>query len=34
MKKPKTTTEKPVLKAEQPVATIVTKAMLKKPSPA
>ena len=34
MKKPKTTTEKPVpkAKAEQPVATVVTKAMPKKPS--
>ena len=33
MKKPKTTTEKPVPKAEQPVATVVTKATPKKPSP-
>ena len=35
MKKPKTTTEKPVPKIEQPVAvaTVVTKATLKKPSP-
>ena len=34
MKKPKTTTEKPVpkTKAEQPIATVVTKAMPKKPS--
>jgi hypothetical protein len=36
MKKSKTTTEKPVhkAKAEQPVATVVTKATPKKPSPA
>jgi Winged helix-turn-helix domain (DUF2582) len=35
MKKSKTTTEKPVpkVKAEQPMATVVTKAMPKKPSP-
>jgi len=35
MKKPKTTTEKPVpkAKAEQPMATVVTKATPKKPSP-
>jgi hypothetical protein len=39
MKKPKTTTEKPVpkakvkVKAEQPIATVVTKATPKKPSP-
>ena len=34
MKKPKTTTEKPVPKAEQPIAAVVTKATPKKPSPA
>ena len=33
MKNPKTTTEKPVPKAEQSVATVVTKATPKKPSP-
>ena len=35
MKKPKTTTEKPVpkAKAEQPIAAVVTKATSKKPSP-
>ena len=33
MKKPKTTTEKPIPKAEQPVATVVTKATPKKQSP-
>jgi hypothetical protein len=35
MKKPKTTTEKPVpkAKAEQPIAAVVTKATPKKPSP-
>jgi hypothetical protein len=35
MKKPKTTIEKPVpkAKAEQPIATVVTKATPKKPSP-
>ena len=33
MKKPKTTTEKPVPKAEQPIATVVTKATPKKPGP-
>ena len=33
MKKPKTTPEKPVPKAEQPVATVVTKATPKKQSP-
>jgi predicted DNA-binding transcriptional regulator AlpA len=33
MKKPKTTTEKPVPKAEQLIATVVTKATHKKPSP-
>jgi Winged helix-turn-helix domain (DUF2582) len=35
MKKSKTTTEKPVpkAKAEQPIATVVTKATAKKPSP-
>ena len=35
MKKPKTTTEKPVpkAKAEQPIATVVTKATPKKPGP-
>jgi hypothetical protein len=33
MKKSKTTTEKPVPKAEQPMATVVTQATPKKPSP-
>ena len=33
MKKPKTTTEKPVPKAEQPIAAVATKATPKKPSP-
>jgi predicted DNA-binding transcriptional regulator AlpA len=33
MKKPKAITEKPAPKAEQPIATVVTKATPKKPSP-
>ena len=33
MKKPKTTTEKPAPKAEQPIKTVVSKATPKKPSP-